>query len=61
MADNPYAGIIFYGLQTSNNKLTEQEAEDGWILLFDGKALMAGAISKATVRLPLHGKLKREH
>lgn len=32
-------GLIFSGCKQADNKLTSQETEEGWILLFDGKTL----------------------
>lgn len=33
------AGLFFSGCKPADNKLTEEEIRDGWILLFDGKTL----------------------
>lgn len=32
-------GLFFTGCKQGQNKLTDQEAADGWVLLFDGKTL----------------------
>lgn len=33
------AGLFFTGCKQEENKLTDQEAADGWVLLFNGKSL----------------------
>jgi hypothetical protein len=32
-------GLYFSGCKQADNKLTDQEAQEGWVLLFDGKTL----------------------
>ena len=32
-------GFIYTGCKQADNRLTKQEAEEGWLLLFDGKTL----------------------
>src|SRR5512133_2394980 len=34
-----FPGLFFTGCMQDSNKLTDQEAQDGWVLLFDGKSL----------------------
>ena len=57
------AGLFFTGCKQADNKLTDQEVSDGWVLLFDGKSLDGWRDFKGVPEqlLPLPGKQKREH
>ncbi len=39
-------GLFYTGCKQGDNKLTDQEVAEGWALLFDGKTLDGGVISK---------------
>ncbi len=57
-----YTGLYFSGCKQADNKLTDQEAQEGWVLLFDGKTLDGWRDFKGEAgKLPLPGKWKKEH